>query len=143
MRVEILIAEIGGQGVVYAANLIARPPRLRGRFVAACAHYGRKPRLRHHLGGGHFQMAIDYPMPNNPMSLSPCTIRLRQGKEQDQRNGMVITDSTLVNVARAMRPRLFPFPAQLARKRLNNITRPILSSWAHWPRMPRCNDVCP
>ena len=43
-RVEILIGGIGGQGVVYSANLIARSGLIRHKFASSIAHYGPESR---------------------------------------------------------------------------------------------------
>ena len=43
-RIEILIGGIGGQGVVYSANLIARAGLIRHKFASSIAHYGPESR---------------------------------------------------------------------------------------------------
>jgi 2-oxoglutarate ferredoxin oxidoreductase subunit gamma len=134
-RAEIWFGGIGGQGVVYAANLLGQAASAVYPYVAATAHYG--PESRGGLTSAELIISdagtIDYPYIESPNML----VIMHQRSVADIPKDLtalthIIYDSTLVSDmplralndigAKQSHPALIPVPAtQLARERFDNI----------------------
>lgn len=125
MRIEILIGGIGGQGVVYAANLLGRAASQSYKYVATSASYG--PESRGTLTSSEVVVSdqfIDYPHCEFPKYL----IAMHQ-KAYDtyatkiDPEGIIIIDSSLVTPDKNNPRAHYTIPAtMLAREKIGNIT---------------------
>ncbi|MEW6027418.1 MAG: 2-oxoacid:acceptor oxidoreductase family protein [Planctomycetota bacterium] len=126
-RSEILIGGIGGQGVVYSANLIARSALRQYKFASSIAHYGPESRgsvtTSEVVISNPVSDGPDYPVVERP----DVFIALHQKAYDEYLAGhktspeYLIYDSTLVTVGSG-RDGLVGVPAsQLAKEKLSNI----------------------
>jgi len=125
MRIEILIGGIGGQGVVYAANLIGRVAGEKYKYVAVSASYG--PESRGSLTSSEVVISdefIDYPHCERPGYL----IAMHQKAydtyaDKISPGGVIIIDSSLVIPDKGNRHTHHDIPAtQLAKEKTGNVT---------------------
>ncbi|MEK7309276.1 MAG: 2-oxoacid:acceptor oxidoreductase family protein [Planctomycetota bacterium] len=129
-RIEILIGGIGGQGVVYSANLIARAGLIRHKFASSMAHYG--PESRGSVTTSEVVISnldsanqIDYPVVEAPdvfiamhqkayegyIAKHKSAPRCESGRSVSKGIGApeyVIYDSTLVTINSALRTEFIP-----------------------------------
>lgn len=103
MRTEILIGGIGGQGVVYAANLLGKAATAEGKFASAAAHYG--PESRGSVTTSEVVISdepIDYPYTEQPdVFIALHQAAYEKEKHKIKPDGLIIVDSTLVNPAKS------------------------------------------
>ena len=142
-RIEILIGGIGGQGVVYSANLIARAGLIRHKFASSIAHYGPESRGSVTTSevvisnpttpsvplnkGGIKGGCLDYPVVEAPdvfiamhqKAYEECAVKHKSLP------AYLIYDSTIVNInseSRTQNSQVIAVPAsQLAKDKLGNI----------------------
>ncbi|MCK4909548.1 MAG: 2-oxoacid:acceptor oxidoreductase family protein [Planctomycetes bacterium] len=97
-RIEIRIAGIGGQGVIYAANLLGRAASLKYNHVAVSASYG--PESRGSAAKSEIVISdepIDY-----PHAISPNILLVMHQQAYDEyadqvaKDGLIVLDSFLV-----------------------------------------------
>ncbi|MFH1230249.1 MAG: 2-oxoacid:acceptor oxidoreductase family protein [Planctomycetota bacterium] len=136
-RIEIIISGIGGQGVVYSANLIGRAALYQHKFSSSIAHYG--PESRGSVTTS--EVVISNPIPHNQIDY-PCVespdifiamhqkgydYHITNHKTDISHLKYLIYDSTLVNISKTITPaikkvNLIAIPAsQLAKEELKNI----------------------
>lgn len=102
-RVEILIGGIGGQGVVYSANLIARAGLIRHKFASSIAHYG--PESRGSVTTSEVVVSdspfgdLDYPVVETPDVFIAMHQKAYEGHALKHKSvpEYLIYDSTIVN----------------------------------------------
>ena len=130
-RIEILIGGIGGQGVVYSANLIARSGLSRHKFASSIAHYG--PESRGSVTTSEVVIsnapagALDYPVVEKPDVFIAMHQKAYDGYMAKHKSApeYLIIYSTLVSANPefpVQGPGLIQVPAsQLAKDKLGNI----------------------
>ncbi|MBI5777877.1 MAG: 2-oxoacid:acceptor oxidoreductase family protein [Planctomycetes bacterium] len=130
-RVEILIGGIGGQGVVYSANLIARAGLIRRKFASSIAHYG--PESRGSVTTSEVVISdsptgdLDYPVVEKPDVFIAMHQKAYESYEMKHKSPppYLIYDSTLVNINPGLgipSSQIITVPAsQLAKDKLGNI----------------------
>jgi 2-oxoglutarate ferredoxin oxidoreductase subunit gamma len=135
-RIEIIISGIGGQGVVYSANLIAKSALSEYAYVSAIAHYGPESRgsvttseviISNHLDGD-----LDYPCVESPdifiaMHQKGFDYHITNNRLHGLSLKYLIYDSTLVTIPKTTMHNienlnLIGIPAsQLAKEKFKNI----------------------
>ena len=138
-RIEILIGGIGGQGVVYSANLIARAGLIRHAFALSIAHYGPESRGSvttsevvisnppERARAGSPSGDLDYPVVETPDVFIAMHQKAYDGYMAKHKSApeYLIIDSTLVSANPefpVQGPGLIQVPAsQLAKDKLGNI----------------------
>lgn len=133
-RTEIIIAGIGGQGVVYAANLIAKTALSSYNFTSMIAHYG--PESRGSVTSTEVVLSNvknDYPVVENPdifiaMHQKGFEHYVSNQKANISNLKYIVYDSTLVTINENLKAQIPNFkllmavPAtQLAKDELGNI----------------------
>ena len=124
MRQEIKISGIGGQGVVYVANLLGQAASLQYTSVAVSASYGAEARGTITTSGIVVSdQSIDYPHLEQPN----CLIAMHQKAYDAFGNniapdGIIVVDSFLVKNS-SPATNLYLIPAtQIAQRELANVT---------------------
>jgi len=134
-RIEIIIAGIGGQGVIYSADLIAKAALSKYGFVSMIAHYGPESRgsvtsAEVVISNAKSEVNLDYPIVESPdifiaMHQKGFEHHMVNRKTDITRLKYIIYDSTLVSIPKDKDLRkieLFAIPAtQLAKDELKNI----------------------
>ncbi|MFH0888391.1 MAG: 2-oxoacid:acceptor oxidoreductase family protein [Planctomycetota bacterium] len=147
-RIEIIISGIGGQGVVYSANLLSRAALYQHTFSSNIAHYGPESRgsvttsevvisnppdrMTSRAGLKSSTSKIDYPCVESPdifiaMHQKGFDHHITSHRLHRLNLKYLIYDSTLVNISKTIAPdikkvNLIAIPAsQLAKEKLKNI----------------------
>lgn len=103
-RIELVVGGLGGQGVVYLANMIARAALNRHKFTSSIAHYGPESRgsvtTSEVIISDTMRVGVDYPVVESPNMF----IAMHQKAYEDWAvkyqlaAGITIYDATLVRI---------------------------------------------